>query len=187
MIKIFLGIGNPGKKYEDTRHNVGFTFVSALKEQFEFSEWRQLGTSEVHISEGTINGESVVCALSQTFMNRSGDVARALLQEYAVTSNELLVFHDDLDVPIGTWKFSCGRGAGGHNGVRSLISALATKEFCRIRIGISPKTFFGMIKKPPREKVDTFVLGKMSTQEKKKINDCMEEILEVSRQWVGKK
>ena len=175
-MKIIVGIGNPGEKYVSTRHNVGVAFVMELHRLWNFPEWRKLGTDPVMIAEGVIDGSPVVLAYSETYMNHSGVAGRALLQHFGVAPEQLIVVHDDIDLPIGGWKFSCGRGAGGHNGIRSLIDTLRTNAFCRVRIGVSPTTLFGKMKKPSREKIERFVLGTMSKGEEKKIFKNTEEI-----------
>ena len=128
------GRGNPGPAYELTRHNAGFYFLEAFAER---QGWH-LGSSKLQglYGQGRLAGNQVYAVKPQTYMNRSGQCVRAFLDYFDIAAEHLLVLHDDLDLAEGRIKVARGGGAGGHNGVRSLIEHLGTRDFARIRIGI---------------------------------------------------
>lgn len=134
-IQLIAGLGNPGAKYESTRHNVGFWFVDELA--------RSKGCSLRHdskfhgdVGKVTINGEAVWLIKPTTYMNLSGQSVAALAGYYKLTAENILVVHDELDLDPGTVRLKCGGGHGGHNGLRDIISHFSTKEFYRLRVGI---------------------------------------------------
>lgn len=158
MITI-LGLGNPGEEYENTRHNTGRIVAGILAKKFEFGDWREDKKSKALLAVGKIGKEKATIALPETFMNKSGGTAGALVKSKKDLKN-LIVIYDDLDLPIGTMKISFNRGDGGHNGLTSIIKALKSREFVRIRIGISPATPKGKVKRPDSEKLGTFLVEK---------------------------
>jgi PTH1 family peptidyl-tRNA hydrolase len=131
---LIAGLGNPGLQYADTRHNVGFMLLDYLardrKVSFAESKWK------ASIAKTIIWDESGVLLKPQTFMNISGTAVAAVAQFYKVSTDNIIVIHDDLDMPLGRIKIVSGGGAGGHNGVRSCIEHLGTRNFSRIKIGI---------------------------------------------------
>ncbi|HSE56586.1 MAG TPA: aminoacyl-tRNA hydrolase [Candidatus Paceibacterota bacterium] len=128
---IFIGLGNPGKEYERTRHNTGKMAVEALAGGWGVSfEQNKVFNAQV------VKHDGALLAIPNTYMNDSGSVVKVLKREYA--DAELVVLYDDIDIPLGTVKCSFNRGAGGHNGVQSIIDSLGTNEFFRIRIGVRP-------------------------------------------------
>ncbi len=131
---LVAGLGNPGPVYELTRHNAGFYFLEAFAER---QGWH-LGSSKLQglYGQGRLAGNQVYAVKPQTYMNRSGQCVRAFLDYFDIAAEHLLVLHDDLDLAEGRIKVARGGGAGGHNGVRSLIEHLGTRDFARIRIGI---------------------------------------------------
>lgn len=136
-----VGLGNPGEKYEHTRHNAGRDAVHTLK--------------EVNAKLFTPN----------TFMNKSGEAVRPLIKTVKQAGN-LVVIHDDLDLPFGSFKISFNKSSGGHRGVESIIKAIKTQEFTRVRIGISPTTPSGKLKKPKGEAaVEKHILGRFNPRE----------------------
>lgn len=128
---IVIGLGNPGKKYEGDRHNVGFQTLDALalKSDLHFNE------RKLFSAEATPLCAELLLVKPQTFMNDSGVSAKALSRNYDA---DIAVVYDDIDINLGEVKCSFGRGAGGHNGVQSIIDHLGTKDFFRIRIGVRP-------------------------------------------------
>jgi PTH1 family peptidyl-tRNA hydrolase len=144
---ILAGLGNPGAEYDGSRHNVGRDFVSAYAKKLP---------------------KNVTMILPDTYMNDSGKAFKKLVTSKK-QAEQLVVLHDDLDLPLGRIKMSFGSGAGGHRGVDSIQKALKTKDFIRIRIGISPATPSGKLKKPDQEKVVDFVLGKFRAPEQEKL------------------
>jgi PTH1 family peptidyl-tRNA hydrolase len=161
-MKLVVGLGNPGDKYAKTRHNTGRIMVSLIELKFSESKIKFL--------------------TPDTFMNKSG-LAVAKLVKTKKDLENLIVIYDDVDLPLGKIKISYNRSSGGHNGVGSIIKALKSEEFLRIRIGISPVTPSGKIKKPSGEKVMlNFLLGEFKKPELetlKKFSKKIAEIIEV--------
>lgn len=133
-MKIVVGLGNPGSKYDGTRHNIGFLVVDRLARQLHIA-LDQLQCDAL-IGLGKSNAEPLLLAKPQTFMNRSGAAVAALLQRYGATPADLVVIYDDLDLPLGRIRIRPNGSAGGHRGVSSIIEHLGGEEFNRIRIGI---------------------------------------------------
>jgi PTH1 family peptidyl-tRNA hydrolase len=136
-LKIVLGLGNPGARYARTRHNVGFRVLELLAGRADacFSRAGDLGAL-CWTAEAVVAGAEVLLAKPRTFMNRSGRAGAALLERYGALPEDLLVVHDDADLPIGRIRIRGGGSAGGHNGLRSLIAALRTTDFPRVRLGV---------------------------------------------------
>ncbi len=153
---LIIGLGNPGKKYENTRHSVGYMVIDRLKEE---------------------RLDNLILAKTDTFMNLSGQSVRSLTKRYTLNANNLIIVHDDIDLPIGEFKIQKGRGAAGHKGVQSIINELGTKDFWRIRIGISPKGGPSTsLRTSKPENVEKFVLQKFSKEEKEILEKVIEEI-----------
>ena len=131
-IKAIIGLGNPGQKFFKTRHNIGFRVVDALAEKYN-GTWQTQGNKEV--AEVVINGHKVLLIKPQTFMNNSGEVITALTKK-GIKADEILVVHDELELPFGTTKIKTGGSAKGHNGLKSIITYLGD-AFHRLRVGIS--------------------------------------------------
>lgn len=131
---LVAGLGNPGSAYEMTRHNAGFYFLDAFAAQ---QGWRLTSLKMQGLyGQGRLGGAQVLCVKPQTFMNRSGQSVRAYSDYFNIPIQNLLVLHDDLDLAEGRIKVAKGGGHGGHNGIRSLIEHLGSRDFARIRIGI---------------------------------------------------
>jgi peptidyl-tRNA hydrolase, PTH1 family len=133
-MKIIVGLGNPGKKYERTRHNAGFLVVDALARSLRFD----LSQEKYHalIAKGLIGGEDAVLAKPQTFMNESGRSVGSIMRYTSSAVGDLIVVHDDLDLPLGTVRVKSGGGHGGHNGLRSIIDHVGSSDFLRVRVGV---------------------------------------------------
>lgn len=131
---LIVGLGNPGKQYENTRHNVGFMAVDELARRHALSFGR--AERKAVCADGLIAGRRVLLAKPQTYMNLSGEAVRALVDFYRIALADILVIADDLDLPIGTLRLRPGGGHGGQNGLRSIIQHLGTQDFARGRIGI---------------------------------------------------
>lgn len=171
-----IGLGNPGEKYEGTRHNAGRIILEYIKDKHNLDEWRKDGKLGALVSEGVIAGQEVTLLMPETFMNNSGVSVKRLATDREMTL-KVIVIHDDLDLPRGTFKISFNRGAAGQRGVESIIRELGTKAFTRFRIGISPMTLFGKLKKPRGEHaVNAFVMKKMGSLEQKKIREVAERV-----------
>ena len=135
-IRLIVGLGNPGAQYEGTRHNAGAFFVRRLAAQYDLSlapDRNALGES----ARGNIAGHDLRLLIPETFMNESGRSVAAMARYYRIGAEEILIAHDELDVPPGEARFKCGGGHGGHNGLRDIIPALGgQREFWRLRLGI---------------------------------------------------
>ena len=147
---IFVGLGNPGEVYKETRHNVGFLTLEHFRKKFNFPDWIESAKTVALISKDTLGKHTVTLALPQTFMNKSGSSVKKLVTSKKA-AEDLVVVYDDLDLPLGTLKISFGRSSGGHNGVESIIKSIGTKDFVRLRVGVSPATPKGKVKKPKGE------------------------------------
>jgi PTH1 family peptidyl-tRNA hydrolase len=154
---LIAGLGNPGDKYIQTRHNIGFIFLDYLADRhglvFSDSKW-QAKTGRVRLW-----GEQLIFVEPETFMNNSGMAVGQIAAYFKIPPENILVIHDELDLPPGRVKMVCSRGSGGHNGISSIISHVGSKDFVRIRIGIGRPDSSAM-------KVSSYVLGKLGGQEK---------------------
>jgi PTH1 family peptidyl-tRNA hydrolase len=133
-MQIVIGLGNPGRKYERTRHNAGFMAVDALAGGLRFALTRE--KYHALVGRGRIGGNEVLLAKPQTYMNESGRSVGAILRYTSAAVENLIVVHDELDLPLGTVRVKTGGGHGGHNGLRSIVDHLGTNEFVRVRVGI---------------------------------------------------
>lgn len=165
-----VALGNPGKEYELTRHNVGFLALDYLVEALGLPKPTKNSIYNGRLSTGMIGQTPVSLLYPDTFMNHSGLAVKKLLSK-AEASN-LLLLYDDVSLPFGQIKLSFSRGAGGHNGVGSVIDALGTKDFIRLRIGIAPKSFWtGKTKILTGAELPRFVLSKFSKSELTQLNE----------------
>ncbi|MCI9129384.1 MAG: aminoacyl-tRNA hydrolase [Eggerthellaceae bacterium] len=129
-----VGLGNPGPEYEGTRHNAGFLTVMRLAEEANATFWKDECGAKT--ARGKLAGKDVLFAMPQSFMNTSGGPVSKLLSRYDVKPDELIVIHDELDIPPGTIRVKFGGGHAGHNGLRSICDKLGTRDWYRVRIGI---------------------------------------------------
>lgn len=163
-----VGLGNPDSEYEGTRHNVGRDIVEQVARRNSITDWKKDSIKGALVSKGEIQEEKAILVLPETYMNNSGKAVKYFIAS-PKAAQKLIVIHDELDLPLGKVKLSFGSGAGGHKGVDSIQKAIKTKDFVRIRIGISPATPGGKLKKPDAEKVTDFVLGKFKSVEADKL------------------
>ena len=165
MSIIIVGLGNSGPEYENTRHNTGAFLVENFRRFVGFPDWRENRKGKSLLSEGKIKREKVCLLLPQTFMNKSGDALKCIVASVKKAPS-LIVVHDDLDLPLGRFKISFNKSAGGHRGVGSIVRAVKTEEFVRVRVGISPAGVKGKVRKPIGEKaVIDHILGKFRPAE----------------------
>ncbi|MDF1498024.1 MAG: aminoacyl-tRNA hydrolase [Patescibacteria group bacterium] len=175
-MKLIIGLGNPGDEFKKTRHNTGFMTIDKIALTFQISSPTFQSKFNAEISNGSIDNEKIILAKPQTFMNNSGQAAKSIIEYYKIKPEEIIVIHDDLDIPLGEYKISKNKNSGGHKGVQSIIDYLGTKDFTRIRIGIG-------IPSNENEKIPTekFVLKKFSNNEikivEKIINNIVNQIL----------
>ena len=159
MAALILGLGNPGGEYRGTRHNVGWLALDELESRGRFGRQRREGPAKVR--EGAIDGYDVVTARPQTYMNVSGRAAVHLLRKYGVPAEDLIVVHDDVDLPLGRIRLKRGGGAAGQKGVLSIADALRTQEFMRVRIGVSRPV--------ERDQMVDYVLDRFTPQERERL------------------
>jgi len=167
-----VALGNPGKKYTNTRHNIGWLVMEALIEKHGMPTPSSRGQFTANVTEGTLFGEEVNILFPTTFMNNSGVSAKKYMEE-AGSGSQLVVVHDEIDLPLGEIKISKDRGAGGHNGVRSIIEKCG-KDVVRIRLGVRHKGLFGVSKRPHGDKLSKYVLAEFKSGELKKISEIAE-------------
>jgi PTH1 family peptidyl-tRNA hydrolase len=151
-LRLIVGLGNPGADYSETRHNAGFWFCERLARELGASLSRE---SRFHGFVANARAENLWLLLPQTFMNRSGQAVRALTQFYRIEPDEMLVVHDELDLPPGQMRLKFGGGLGGHNGLKDITSHLGTQDYWRLRIGIGHpgdrNEVANYVLKPPRK------------------------------------
>lgn len=157
---IIVGLGNPGDKYTKTRHNIGFCIADEISANFQFSVFGFQKMFNAEISKGEIGSQKIILAKPQAYMNNSGKAVKKLIENWKLKIGNLIVIHDDVDLPLGKIKISKDSGAGGHKGVESIITELGTKDFIRIRVGIQPQGG-----KP--KNTETFVIKKFTKKEEK--------------------
>ena len=165
MSYTIVGLGNPGAEYENTRHNTGRLALLVFAKAHNFPEFAPDKKTKALISEGKVGKEKVLLMEPETFMNKSGVSVLPLIKSKKAAEH-LVVIHDDLDIPFGTFKISFNKSSGGHRGVESIIKAVKTESFVRIRVGISPANAKGVAKKPKGEEaVNKFILAKFKPAE----------------------
>jgi len=178
MTWIIAGLGNPGEEYTDTRHNTGRMAVEFFARQQKFAEWKEDKKAKAQISRGMIGKTLAVLVNPDTFMNKSGSAISKFVKN-PKSAERLVVVYDDLDLPLGTMKLSFDRGSGGHKGIESIARALKTKKFVRIRIGVSPTTAAGNIRKPDGEKVVlNFILARFKHHEMEELKKMFKKVSE---------
>jgi PTH1 family peptidyl-tRNA hydrolase len=164
-IRLVVGLGNPGAEHEDDRHNAGFWFVDEVA-RAHGGAWRREARFHGELARVAIAGQDVWLLKPQTYMNRSGQSVQSVARFYRIATAEMLVVHDELDLPPGTVKLKRGGGSGGHNGLKDISAAMGGPDYWRLRIGIGhPRELY-----PGREVVD-FVLQRPSRAERQAIDE----------------
>lgn len=165
FIKLIVGLGNVGKDYDGTRHNIGFAVVDEFRKKNKFPAWQEKSKFKAYISEDFQDGKKVILAKPTTLMNASGDSVRALKDFYKLDNKDIVVIHDELDLPFGVVKLKQGGGSAGNNGLKSLISQIG-EDFPRIRMGVQNEL---------SAKIDAadFVLSKFSKEEVTKLKNIV--------------
>jgi len=174
-VKLIVGLGNPGPRYRFSRHNAGFLVLDQLAQKHDMALSQRL--FEALIGRGKIAGESVIAVAPQTFMNLSGIAVRRILDFYRVEVADLIVIHDDMDLPFGTIRLKEGGGHGGHKGLISVIEQLGNPDFLRVRIGIGKPVM--------REMVDSYVLSPFSEEEMQTVPDIAATVCDVVTEIVS--
>ncbi|GAF66517.1 peptidyl-tRNA hydrolase [Bacillus sp. TS-2] len=172
-MKLIVGLGNPGSKYEHTRHNIGFDIIDYCSEYFNIP----LDKSKFKgvYGSGVVNGEKIYLLKPLTYMNLSGESVRPLMDYYQIPLEDFVVIYDDLDLPVGKIRLRKKGSAGGHNGIKSLIQHLGTQEFNRIRVGID---------RPQNgEAIVSYVLGNYREEELDSIEDSVKQSTKAVEAW----
>jgi peptidyl-tRNA hydrolase, PTH1 family len=164
---LIIGLGNPGEKYENTRHNLGFMVLDAIVKENNFPGFSFDKNFHAKISQGVIASEKIILVKPQTFMNLSGGAVKEIASYYKITGQNLWVVHDDIDIVLGKIKISQDSGPGGHNGIKSIIENLGTQNFVRFRAGIQPE-------KGKPKNVENFVIKNFLKQETNKQKETIE-------------
>jgi PTH1 family peptidyl-tRNA hydrolase len=175
-MKLIVGLGNPGKGYASSLHNVGFMCINYFAHKHKIRFDRVQG--KARIGRGEIAGTEVVVARPQTYMNRSGESVIRLVKKYKVKIDDLLVIYDDLDLPLGKVRIRAGGSSGGHKGVNSIISALDSQEFARLRVGIGRPIATEGLPEDTKADIITYLLSNLPAEEKKAINQILPRVSE---------
>jgi len=175
-MKLIVGLGNPGLFYSHNRHNIGFMCINRFAREHKIRFNKKQGMAR--IGSGEINDEEVMLARPQTFMNNSGESVSRLVKRYKTELTDLIIIHDDLDLPTGKTRIRQGRGSGGHKGIESIVSHLGEGYFYRVRVGIGRPDIAEDSDIDKEQAVIDYVLSGFTRQEKKIIKKV---ILEVSQ------
>lgn len=174
-MRVVVGLRNPGPDYEGTRHNVGAEVVERVLARADTRPGKAPSRISGLIAQTGVGEDRTLFLLPFTFMNESGRAVRATLDYYKVPVQDLLVIHDDIDLPFGRLRLQVGGGSGGHNGIRSLERALGTKEFSRLKVGIG--------RPPGRQDPADYVLSRFSKKEREEFDPVVEDAAEVVERW----
>lgn len=168
---LIIGLGNPGQKYENTPHNIGRSVLNSWQEATGFSNFSFKKKFNAFVSENNFEGEKIILALPETFMNNSGNAVKTLAANYKIPSANIWVVHDDIDLPLGKIKMVKNRGAAGHKGIESIIKIFRTKNFVRFRIGIKPNS-------GKNKKAEKIVLQQFNKENKGVVKEVIKKTIE---------
>lgn len=174
-MKLVIGLGNPGKKYDRTKHNIGFIAVDQLAQNLGLS-FNKTKFKSVY-AEGNIGTEKVVLIKPQTFMNLSGESVQPWVDYYNLTEEDIVVIYDDMDLPVGKIRLRVKGGSGGHNGMKSIIQHLGTKEFNRIRVGVGRPL--------PQQSVTSHVLSRFLKETVEEMEMSVQTIVDAIKHWAN--
>jgi len=171
---LIVGLGNPGPKVENTRHNLGFMVLDKFSRENSFPDWEESRKINCLFAKEIIAEKEVELLKPLTYMNNSGRAVKLTVKKHNLKSKDIIVIHDDIDLPLGKIKITKNHSAAGHKGVQSIINELGTKDFIRIRIGIKP------LNNGQRtiNKVENFVLEKFTKEEEKILKGVIEKTIE---------
>ncbi|WFR89424.1 aminoacyl-tRNA hydrolase [Limosilactobacillus fermentum] len=173
-MKMIVGLGNIGTRYDETRHNAGFMVVEQLARDFHLGAFTHEKVEAVTVT-GLINGQKVMLVKPTTFMNESGRAVKPLMEYYDIALDDLIVVSDDLDMPVGKIKLKQRGASGGHNGLKSLIDHLGTREFNRVKLGIDHPKFGSVV---------SHVLGRFDTEERPVFEGAVLQAEQALIKWV---
>ena len=188
MTKLIIGLGNPDQEYQNTRHNVGFMFLDYLAKKIDANDFEEDKKSNALVSKSKIEKTPIVLVKPLCYVNKSGEVVSKLAKFYKIKPEDIILVHDDLDIEFGNFKLSFGKNSGGHKGVESVIKSLKTKNFWRVRFGVSTS---GLRKarqqsdKKRDEFVMKFVLSKLTKSDHEKVKSLYKEALDRLSQIMG--
>ncbi len=160
-MKIIIGLGNPAREYEGTRHNVGFSVIYNISDAYNIKV--DTRKHRALIGKGIIEGEKVILAMPMTYMNLSGESVRELVSYYKCSAEDIIVIYDDISLDVGKLRIRTKGSAGGHNGIKNIIAQLGTDVFTRIKVGVGEK--------PPKMDLTDYVLGHFSKEEQPVIRE----------------
>ena len=171
-MKFIIGLGNPEKKYQKSRHNLGFMVVDELNRRLKIGDWKLEKKFKSLVIEGIFNNEKILLVKPQTHMNLSGQAVKALVDYYKISLEDVWVINDDIDLPLGTIRIKKGAGSAGHRGVQSIIDELGSQDFVRFRLGI--RNF------PENQKPETndFVMANFRPEEKELLGQTIKKAIE---------
>ena len=173
---LIVGLGNPGERYDKTRHNIGFKAIEEIAKVFDFPAFTSKSIFNAEISKGTYNKKNIALAKPKTFMNLSGKSVKLLIKN--LKAKDLIVIHDDIDIPFGKIRIVNNRGAANHKGIESIINELKTKNFIRLRIGIKPKIKI--------KALDRFVLQRFNKDEEKIMKEVIKKAVQAVKTIIDK-
>lgn len=179
MQYLIVGLGNPGEEYAETRHNVGRMMLEEFRKKYDFPVWEKDKTLKALVSKGAWKKDKLVLLEPDNFMNVSGKSVVSLVKNVKDAERTIVVY-DDLDLPLGTIKISFNRSSGGHKGVESIIKALKTPAFVRVRVGICPTTPSGKPRKPKGENaILDFIVGPFKKPEQEILKKTAKKVVAV--------
>jgi PTH1 family peptidyl-tRNA hydrolase len=171
---LIVGLGNPGKSYEKTRHNIGFAAVEKLAKKYGLEFKKQL-KFKGYIAEGQMGPDPVILLMPLTFMNLSGEAVRRCVEYYKVPFESLMVVSDDVALPVGHLRIRPKGSSGGHNGLKSIEECLGTEHYARLRMGIGANR---------AQELEDYVLGRFSQEEEKQIKESVVQAVDTLELWI---
>lgn len=178
FMKVLVGLGNPGKEYNNTRHNIGFACLDDFAKNNDFDRWQKNDRFKAEINDKFDGGQKLVLAKPQTFMNLSGESLQAIRHFYKCHVSDFIIIHDELDLSFGTIRVRQGGSDAGHNGLKSVNKELG-QDYWHIRIGVGPT--------PEHQDAADFVLGKFSAAEQKQIPKIITETNRILQSFINGK
>ncbi|MDD2202796.1 MAG: aminoacyl-tRNA hydrolase [Bacilli bacterium] len=172
-MKLIVGLGNPGKEYNNTRHNIGFMVIDALAEKKDVT--LDVNKNDALYTQTIIDGEKVILLKPQRYINLSGEVISEFINYYKIDIDDILIINDDLDIPLGSYKLKSHGSSAGHNGLKNIESHLKTAEYKRLKIGISNN-----------KSIDTknYVLGFFSKNDKKIVDEMLDKASDIALDFI---
>jgi PTH1 family peptidyl-tRNA hydrolase len=178
-VKVIVGLGNPGREYAGTRHNVGWWVIDHLADVWRFDGWKKDG--EAHVTTGDVHGKRVRLVKPQTFMNLSGNVlVRYARRPFWSPAQDLLVVSDEVQLPVGRYRFRAKGSAGGHNGLKSVQGQLGTMEYARLRVGVGPSESDRKV-----AVLSDYVLGNFGKSEAVTVKELLPGFVEAIELWIA--